>query len=125
MEFVLNRKHTLTGHGHVINFEKGQPTWVPPSLVKAAAAIGAEPVDGDKVDPLENEQTVNKEPEGQERLDAIFTAIDLIREKNDSKDFGGDNRPLVGALSKVLGFDITKKERDAAWPKYVEKMNAE
>lgn len=125
-EFVLNRNHTLSGKGHMINFVKGKPTWVPPELAAMAAGIGAEQLDGEKIDPLGPEQsTPTNEPEGEARVEAIMAAIDLLRENNNAADFGADGRPSVAALNKVLGFDIKKKERDEIYPRYNAKKAAE
>ncbi len=118
-EFVLNRSYVLFGKGHAINFTKGQPTWVPPSLHKEATAIGAERLDGEKVDVLDPEAPPPKEElSAEERIAELKPAFDMICERNVSSDFGGDNRPTVAALNKILSFETTKKERDTAWVEY-------
>lgn len=120
-EFVLNRNYTLQGHGHCINFVKGQPTSVPKCLHKAAAGIGAECADG-AVDPLEDEVPVKLEATADERLEQLTTAIALICERNDSDDFGGDNRPTLTALHKIVDFTTSKRELGVAWVAYKAKM---
>jgi hypothetical protein len=124
---VLNRNYTLAGKGFMINFIKGQPTWVPPEMVKAAAGIGAEDLDGDKVDPLEDEAPAPPaELTAEERVAELKTAFELICERNNSNDFGGDNRPSLNALHKVVSFETTKKERDKAWVEWTaEKAQAQ
>lgn len=121
-EFVLNRNHTLTGSGHRINFIKGQPTWVPPALVKAAAAIGAECVDG-PVDPLADEAPAPPPAlTADERITELVTAIEMICERNDSNDFSGDGRPTLVALHKLVPFTTSKKELTTAWQGYRDKQ---
>ena len=119
-EFVLNRNHVLAANGHRISFTKGKPTWVPPMLHRQAAAIGAERVDGVEVDPLEAEKKNDESAPltAEERIVELVTAIEMICEKNDSGDFGGDNRPTLEALHKVVGFTTSKKELDKAWKEY-------
>jgi hypothetical protein len=47
-EFTLHRNFVLrTTKGHAINFRKGKPTYVPPTCVPDAVAIGAQALDGD------------------------------------------------------------------------------
>ncbi len=121
-EFVLNRNYTLQGGGHCINFLKGQPTWVPPALMKEAAAIGAERVDGVDVDPLGDEAQQPVALTAEQRLNELVAAIDMICEKNDSSDFGGDNRPTLDSLHKVISFTTTKKELTSAWNEYKAKQ---
>jgi hypothetical protein len=116
-EFVLNRNYDLSGPGHRICFKKGVPTFVPPDMVKAAVAIGADCLDG-KVDVLDPE-VVEKQPmTAAEKEQAYFAAFDLLIERNDRDDFGGDGKPSVAALQKLLDFSFTKKERDAAVTAY-------
>lgn len=118
-EFILNRNYTLAECGYRIKFEKGQPTWVPPMLARQAAAIGAERIDGEEVDPLAPEAPPEEVPlTADERIAELVTAIGMICEKNDPDDFGGDNRPTLAALHKVIGFTTSKKELGVAWTEY-------
>ena len=122
--FVLNRTWPLQGHGHSINFIKGEPTWVPPALVNDAVAIGAECVDG-PVDVLGPEKIEEVELTAEERevlLNAAFDQLvarvgtgDEVRE-----DFNAQGLPNVKALGAITGFTPTTKERNAAWQKYRE-----
>ena len=121
-EFVLNRNYTLQGGGHCINFLKGQPISVPNNLVKEAAAIGAERVDGVDVDPLDPEASAPIALTAEQRLNELVAAIEMICEKNDSSDFGGDNRPTLDALHKVISFTTTKRELTSAWNEYKAKQ---
>ena len=94
--FTLNRDWVLSGFGHVINFYKGEETWVPPLLVSAAVAIGAQAVDGDNPDPLPPEDplpSVPPEPDepeaGPDPLDAaglVVVVLDFVDDFDD--DFG-------------------------------------
>ena len=121
-EFVLNRNHTLQHGAHCINFVKGQPTWVPPALIKVAASIGAEAVDGTAIDPLADESPEVYVHSAEERIEELVKAISKVCAKNDSKDFGGDNRPTVTALDAILPFTTSKKEVAKAWDVYKAKQ---
>jgi hypothetical protein len=127
-EFILNRTHVLDGKGHKIRFTKGQPTYVPPELIREAIGIGAECLDetvkpfGDdededgKIDP--NKMT----PEDKEKV--FFAAFELLIERNGRDDFGGDGKPAMDALKKLIDFNFVKKERDAAFQKFREQKEA-
>ena len=123
--FVLNRNHVLaTLQGHRINFVKGQPTWVPPALVKLAASIGAECVEG-VVDPLDDEAPAPPPALSMaERQAALVKAIHQICTRNDTGDFGGDSRPTLVALHKVVDFVTSKKEVGVAWTTYKAEQDA-
>ena len=118
-EYVLNRDYALRStRGHMLNFVKGQPTWVPPEMVKEVIAIGAEPVDGERPDVLPPEVVVAEAPSGQEREDLIVEAIREVVTENDSKNFTAAGEPHVKVLEKILGFDIDAGERLAAWRRF-------
>lgn len=120
-EFVLNRKFTLSGPGHMINFEKGQPTYVPPEMVKAAIGIGAELLDGDKDAAFSDDEVQEKPPlTPQEKEELFFTAFQIIIDRAGREDFDGAGKPHMDALKKELDFSFSKKERDAAWQKFRE-----
>ncbi len=108
-EFVLNRTYVLPGNGHMIRFEKGQPTYVPPSMVKAAVAIGAECVQGPQ-DVLGPEETPVVQLSAEEKEVLMFKAFGKLVERNERDDFGGDGKPTLDALRKIVDFPITKKE---------------
>lgn len=117
-DFILNRTHVLDGPGHKIRFEKGQPTWVPPSMVLAAAAIGAECVEG-PVDPLGDEETKAPVAPSVEELQARLTkAFDTLVARNERDDFGGNGKPSLDAVKALIGVSITRKECDAAYQTY-------
>jgi hypothetical protein len=119
-EFILNRNLTHSSTmGHVINFVKGKPVYVPPVIMREVAALGAECVDG-KVDPLEPEE-IKEEVEllPDERTAALFSAFKTLEARNARDDFTGQGRPNVKALKPLVGFDLDNRERDNAWEQYV------
>lgn len=119
-DFVLNRTYVLAGSGHMIRFEKGQPTYVPPELVKAAVGIGAEPADGNKPDVLDPEEQEKVPLTPQEKQDELFAAFEILIERNDSKEFDGAGKPTIDALKPLIEFSVTKKDILAAWQKFKE-----
>lgn len=124
-EFVLNRTYVLAGKGHMIRFEKGTPTWVPPELARAAVGIGAEPV-GEKVEVLDPEKVEEPELTGEDREALIFAAFDELVARNEPTTFDGAGKPMVDAVKAlVANVSLTKKERDQMWHKYRESKAAE
>jgi hypothetical protein len=120
-EYVLNRNHTLrTTAGHIITFVKGQPTWVPPMIEKEAVAIGAERVDGDKVDVLGEEAPPAPTYSPDEREQMIMLAFETLIEKNERKSFTAQGVPTDKAVEAITGFEVSTKERQELWQKYKE-----
>lgn len=121
--FVLNRTFPLQGSGHSINFIKGEPCWVPPPLVNAAVAIGAECID-EVVDVLGPEVVSEPELSAEERETLLFAAFDQILARNGDpayrEDFSAQGLPNVKALEKITGFLPTKKEVTPLWQKHRE-----
>lgn len=119
-EFVLNRNYTLrTTAGHVVNFIKGNPTWVPPVITKEAVAIGAESLDA-KVDVLEPEQEPKPELSLDEREQLIMLAFETLLEKNERESFTAQGIPTEKALKAATGLDVLTKERQDLWMKFRE-----
>lgn len=102
----------------MIRFEKGQPTYVPPELAKAAASIGAEPLDGVKIDVLDPEEQERVQLTVAEKESELFTAFDILFERNNSRDFDGAGKPTVDAVKNLIGFPVTKKEIAVTWQKF-------
>lgn len=121
--FTLNRTHVLSGHGHMIRFEKDEKTYVPPELSKAAVGIGAEPVDGPVDMGSEEKEAVPLSPE--EKRDQFVTAFKLLIERNGREDFDGAGKPAVDAVKDLVDFKFAKKEMHAEWQRYQEAKAAE
>lgn len=123
-EFVLNRTYVLDCPGHKVRFEKGIPTYVPPAMIKAAVAIGAECVEGPQ-DVLgeEEPEVVPLTPE--EKAALMFAAFEKLIQRNERDDFGGDGRPSMDALKKLIEFSFTKKEVGVWFQRYREQLAAE
>lgn len=117
-EFVLNRNYSMRSlYGHIIDFKKGQPTYVPPMCAREAASLGAECVDG-KVDVLDAEAEAEVPMSPDERQESIIAAFKRLEERNGRSDFTGNGSPAVPALEKILGFDVDKKEINPLWVAY-------
>lgn len=114
--YTLNRTFTYRSTlGHSVAFVKNEPVYVPKQLEREIRAIGGERVDGDNVDVIAAE--VVREPvlEGDERIEQIKIAFQLIIERNDSADFTGAGVPSVKAVEKIVGFDVTRSEVVETW----------
>lgn len=117
-DYVLNRNYTLrTLAGRIINFNKGEPTWVTPECEKDALAIGAEPVDGPK-NILGDEEVPEPELTAEERREAILKAYAVLEARNERGDFTGQGLPNTKALEVLTKFNVPTKERDALWLEY-------
>lgn len=115
--FTLHRNYTLrTTKGHTIEFLKNKEVWVPPICVPDAVAIGA--ISTEQTDVLDEGLTpvVTMAPE--EREKAIFAAFDTLLARQDRGDFTASGLPHVKKLGDLCGFDISNRERDAAWQTY-------
>lgn len=118
-EFVLNRNLALrTLHGHIINFVKGEPTYVPPIAVKDAVGVGAVCVAGDG-DIMEPEEAVAPPMSPAERADHIVEAFKALEERAERTDFTAAGAPTENALSKEVGFVVAKPEFDPLWTAYI------
>lgn len=118
MKFVLMRNKTVaTTKGHVIEFVKGEPTYVPPDAYDDVIAVGAIPED----ELPEPSQTKTDEPtDPGERQAAIFAAFEAIVLKNDREDFAASGAPAGKAVNARLGWGLPSQERLRAWNAYLE-----
>lgn len=107
-----------TTAGHVINFKKGMPVYVPPMIQNEAVAIGAECVDG-PIDVL-GEEPVVKTYTNEERTKLVFLAFEKIIEKNVRGTFTAQGVPTVDAVKAITGFSLLTPERMALWRAYKE-----
>lgn len=115
--FTLHRNFTLrTTKGHTVTFIKDEPVWVPPMCVPDAVAIGA--VSQDNVDVLgaEEQPVVFLSPE--EREAKLFAAFDTMLNRSERSDFTASGAPHIKKLSRLCEFEVTNRERDAAWQAY-------
>lgn len=117
MNFVTLRDRTLTSKlGHVIDFKKGEPTYVPPEVWDEAIAIGATPED----ELPEEDKTNSTEPNDPvERKAAIQAAFQAIVERGAREDFAASGAPSGKAVNKQLGWTVESRERLEAWNQYV------
>jgi hypothetical protein len=123
-EFVLNRNHSMRSlYGHIVDFKKGQPVYVPPICAREAASIGAECVDG-KVDVLDPEAPVVVPMSPDERQENILTAFKLMEERAQRGAFSASGIPAKNSLEKILGFGVDKKEFEPLWTAYVVEKGA-
>ena len=123
---VLNRDYVLTTTmGHSIQFKKGVPTNVPPSVYQAALGIGAQPPEGEAPNvPVEVDPT--KPPtDAALRNPLILAAIEKIVAGNERKDFTAAGSPTVKAVERILGFDVDGREIAVMWQEFHDKKAAQ
>jgi hypothetical protein len=121
-DFVLNRDHTLRSvYGHIINFHKGEPAYVPPHVVKEAVGIGAEPVESmDKTSAVLGDEQGAQAAELMplERTAALKAAFPAVLTRNARNDFTAGGQPTVKAMARDVGFEPDSKELTNAWLEY-------
>ena len=120
-EYVLSRTYTHRSTlGHIVNFVKGQPVWVPPALEREVVQFGAEPVDGPKIDVLDPDaKPLPLAPSGDERRAQILAVFAQLEARNQRGDFTGQGRPNLAVMRDLLGFEVITRERDDAWEEYM------
>jgi hypothetical protein len=101
-----------SGHTIVIS-PKG--TDVPERFRKEAIARGCIPLGVGKItaDDSASADTTKAEK--------LIAAIDALLDSTDENAFDKDGKPNVEALSKVVGFTVSRSERDAAMEAYSKK----
>jgi len=119
-EYVLNRNYTHRSTlGHIVNFAKGQPVYVPPALEREVTALGAEPVTGARVEMIDAEKAVDVVPVGTERATLLMAAYARMEARNMRGDFTGQGRPNVKVLKELVGFEVEVRERDDIWEEFM------
>ena len=105
MKLVSDKRLTVPSlNGSIILFMPGQPVSVDERDVPACRDRGCVPAD--KVEAVV--QTMD-------RIEEIANAIQTLLDEGDEKNFTSMGDPKVKPIEKVLGYDITAAERDAAW----------
>lgn len=122
-EFVLSRNYVFaTGKGHVLDFKKGEPCYVPPECVNEVVAIGAVCVDG-PVNVLGDEDVPQAPMAPEDRAANIVAAFKMLEERSGQKDYREDftaaGRPALKVVKELLGFPIDSKELGSAWDEYL------
>jgi hypothetical protein len=123
MKFIMHRDRTVASVlGHSIEFKKGQPTHVPPALIKQVLEVGGEPADAAELkdDPRDEKPAGGKPEPGDpdEREKQILEAMELLVTENKRENFTAGGAPHNKALTALLGWAPDAKERDAVWVKF-------
>lgn len=92
--------------GHMAVVEP-QGSELHPAFHKEAIALGCMP-EGIGRAPQEPEQGFNK-------MAAIIEGVQRMIDSGNEADFTGDGKPKTDALSKLVGFTVSRDERDTAW----------
>lgn len=113
MKFTLARDRVIvTPHGHSIEFKKGVPTYVPPVCYEDVQAAGAVPEE----ELPEPEVKVGAEPQDPaERKLMLQAALEQVVKGNIREQFTAGGAPHTKALSNILGWTVSNRERDLAW----------
>jgi len=112
--------HIASLSGQSVWFEAGVAQEVPPLIVDECIAAGAYPVGKQ---PQINKSVAEPAPlavemdevSEEDRAMEIAAAIEQLMNKGDDKAFSKNGEPRVRSIEKILGYDITSKQRDTAW----------
>ncbi len=117
MKFTMPRNRVVVSTlGHVIEFVKGEPTFVPPALHDLVQQHGAVPED-EIPDPTP--ATTSTAPtDALERSGLIQLAMESIATRNVATEFTSGGSPHIKVLAAELGFPVDAKERDIEWAKF-------
>lgn len=118
MKFKLHRTLTVpTTKGHVIDFVKGELTYVPPEAYDDVIAVGAIP---ESELPEDEKSTTDEPTDPAERQAAVFAAFEAIVLKGAREDFAASGAPGGKAVNSVLGWGLPSQERLRYWNAFVE-----
>lgn len=125
--FVSNRTIVVRStSGASIGFERGKPTHVPRHMHQIVMEKGilpcdkdGKPIDLDAAPAVVEDKKVMVAPEDPiDRQKAIVRAIEVIRGRNDSRDFTSGGTPNEASVSRELGWRVDQKEVRQAWVKH-------
>lgn len=97
--------------GHMAVIEPGGSE-LHPSFHREAIARGCLPEGIDRA-PQEPAQAFDK-------MAAIIEAMHKMVDEGNEADFTGDGKPKTDAVSKLVGFTVSRDERDTAWEAVVD-----
>ena len=117
VEMVLHYDHKLvTRGGRSVAFVADQPRMVADDAVDECVKLGARRVDAKPAGkPAPAPKKPEPAPQGVSREDAIRSAIEILKEENDSNKFAGTGRPKVPEVSKLAGFQADANEVTRIW----------
>ena len=125
---VTRRNYWLsTTKGHSVNFKAGEPTFVSPTIVADAIAIGAELAEGEAPVDItpDTPQGPNTGPADQTiREQQVLDAINLLVAENHRDSFAASGIPKADAVTKLVGYKVDKREVQAVWAARAEKIVA-
>ena len=124
MRFMLPRNRTISSTcGLSIEFKKGQMHLVPPAMYDEVIAAGGVPESELEEDELPPKPIT---PEAQaEREKKLFEVYAKIAKRNARNDFSAGGQPHLSVLQRELGWEVTTKERDSTWVKFLGKTHTD
>lgn len=124
MRFKMPRDRVIASTcGLAIGFKKGEFQLVPPAMYAEVIAAG-----GVSEDEIPDDELPEKPPTPEdlaEREKALFAVFTKLATRNQRNDFTAGGMPHLSVLAKEIPWEVTAKERDAAWTKFLSKANDE
>lgn len=127
MKFIFQRDRTIVSKlGHAVHFPAKEPTYAPPALHTQVLEAGGEPAD-EMEDPrtAEKPKAPNEPTDPGTRGTDVFSAIEMLVERNGREDFTAAGAPHLKALHGLLGWTPSAAERDEQWVKFSTKGKGE
>jgi hypothetical protein len=124
MRFKLARNRTIASTcGLAIEFKKDEYHFVPPAMYNEVIAAGG--VAEDEGFDHESLKPTNTPEVASAREAVLFAAFESIAKRNHRNEFTAGGMPHLSVLAKAKGVDweVTNKERDAAWVKFLAKVD--
>jgi len=117
MRFMMQRDRTIASTcGLSIGFKKGVLQLVPPAMYTEVLAAGGVP---ESEIPDDDMPSAAATPEVlADREAQMFRAFEEIVMKNDRESFTAGGMPHNAVVSRMVGWSVMAKERDAAWIKF-------
>ena len=106
----------------MVQFKKGEPTYVPPAARRYVMEVGATPVDtGEDHSQEDPTSSLPQEPSGEDREKAVFKVFEALVARDKRGDFDAAGKPTPKVISQLVGFEIDAKERNALWQAFLRK----
>jgi hypothetical protein len=114
MKFTLNRDLTHASvRGHVIEFKKGEPAYVPRECWNEVISLGA--ISEDELDEEVADKNPTEPSDPDARKASMFAAFEAIMLRDSRDDFAASGAPNAKAVLREMGWAPEARERATAW----------
>lgn len=105
-----------TTTGHVVQFVAKEPTFVPLAAVPEALRAGCVPVEGETVDPIDDNTRLRTGFAAELRRSVMALLMTRLAKENDTKKFDSSGTPKADAVAKLMHTSsVDAKEVREVW----------